>query len=103
MANRELLKEWINESLLRMPVNDEDFFKQLWRKGKIYYDSETEIIDEIDEISSQLACVAFEKNIPILFVLPDQNIQRGAVTFATILIKYAVRCISNGMTQQKVL
>ena len=103
MTNRETLKGWINESLLNMPVNQEDFFKQLWKNGKINYESETELIDEIDEISSQLACTAFEKNIGTLLVLPDQSSHRGAVTFATILVKYAVQCILNNSTPKKIL
>lgn len=103
MSNRDDLKVWIEKALTAMPVSSEDFFKKLWKEGKIHYDHDSSLIDDIDEISSKLTCSALDKRIYFLVVLPDLQIHRGAMIFCTILIKYAVKCILEQIPNKRIL
>lgn len=96
MSNRDILKSWIQDSLLLLQADKEEFFVQLWKKGKIHYDDATVMIDEVDQISSKLACSALDKKILSLLVFPDNSKHRSALTFTTLLVKYAVSCIDGG-------
>ncbi|MGC4036049.1 MAG: DrmE family protein [Chitinophagaceae bacterium] len=86
-----------------MPTAKEEFFVRLWREGKIYYEDAGSSVDELDEISSKLACSALDKKILTLFILPDSKIHRGALIFGTILIKYAVKSITEHTPKRKIL
>lgn len=103
MSNRDALKEWIEKALSAMPAGNEEFFKKLWKDGKIHYDHDSSLIDDIDEISSKLSCSALDKRIYFLIVLPDLQIHRGAMIFCTILIKYAVKCILEQIPNKRIL
>ncbi|RIK76514.1 hypothetical protein DCC62_11320 [candidate division KSB1 bacterium] len=73
-----------------LPRSQDEFFRQLWRKGKLWFDDAETGHDEIDLKTAQLLCETLVTQRSLLVVLPDHAPQRVPLLFATALITYAL-------------
>ena len=94
---------WIDDTFSSLPISKEDFFQQLWQKGKLTYMDSPELVDSIDENNAKIICTALEKRKLSLIVLPDNEVHRGALMFGSALLKSAIECIQEQVGNNKVL
>ena len=78
-----------------MPSSQTDFFREVWRKGRLYFEGGKNSTDEINKHSAQLICAAQSQQKPLLIILPDEAAHRIPLLFATSLLKQAFDNISS--------
>jgi len=97
---------WLEEAFAVLPGCDDDIFKGLWLKKRLMLNDQAP--DHIDEYSACLVCAALRHCTGLFIVLPDSQVSRPSLMFATALIRswYDSRIQQldeNGFHRQKVL
>jgi len=87
-AGRSL--RWIDEVFQRLPGCDDDLFTELWSRRAIVLADSQDRIDSIDEYNARLVCAALSGRHRLLIVLPDTQIRRPALLFATAVLRHAI-------------
>ena len=84
----------ICSKLDRMPSSRDNFFREVWEKGRLRFEGGENLIDEVDRHSAQLICAVQSQQKSLLIVLPDEAPHRIPLAFATALLKQAFDNIS---------
>ena len=76
---------WLEETFTRMLGCDDKVFKGLWLQKRLKFGDKAP--DAVDEYSARLVCAALKHGTSLLIVLPDAQVCRPSLLFATALIR----------------
>ncbi len=69
-----------------VPVGQEEFFRRLWRDGRLRYRGESLAAGGIDELSARVLATAVRRRSSLFVVLPSEEARRTPALFATALL-----------------
>jgi hypothetical protein len=83
---------WIADAFERLPGCSDRLFQNLWNKRRLRFQGSDMPFDDIDEYSARLISAYLstrpERPHPLLILLPDFDVHRPPVLFATAILRY---------------
>lgn len=81
---------WIADAFERLPGCSDLLFQNLWKERRLRFQGSHARFDDIDEYSARLICAYLSTRAehPLLILLPDLEVHRPPVLFATAILRY---------------
>jgi hypothetical protein len=85
-----MLWSWIADAFERLPGCSDLLFQNLWKERRLRFQGSSAPFDDVDEYSARLICAYLSTRFqdPLLILLPDFEVHRRPVLFATAILRY---------------